>query len=176
MMRFAYRRYLVDPSPADPSPISYRPELLLGVRGTSGPTEGIPIWGILDTAAVDCILPYDAADRLHPTWCDGTRSLQDFAGGIREVKYGRVSFRVQIGGRRLRWPAIVAFSRERRIALWGRCGFLEHFRVTFDGPGRHFTIRLRDPIPPGFKVDTLPRGKRRPPKEGDVIAPEEQGP
>jgi hypothetical protein len=175
-MRFAYRPYPVDPSPSDPSPISYRPELRVQVRGTAGPSDGIPIWGILDPAAIDCILPYDTADRLHPTWYDDARSMQDFAGGLREVRYGRVTFQVQIGGRRVRWPAIVAFSRERRIALWGRCGFLNHFRVTFDGPGRHFTIRLRGSMQPGFKVDILPKGKGRPSKKGDVIAPEDQSP
>jgi hypothetical protein len=62
------------------------------------------------------------------------------------------------------------------MALWGRCGFLDHFSVTFNGPKRHFTIRLRGSIPPGFKVDVLPRGKGRASERGDVIAPGDQSP
>ncbi len=65
-MRFAYRPYDVDPSPADPARVSYRPDLLVLVGGAAGPTDGVPIWGILDPAAIDCILPHDAADRIKP--------------------------------------------------------------------------------------------------------------
>jgi hypothetical protein len=50
----------------------------------------------------------------------------------------------------IRWPAVVAFTRDRDEALGGMAGFLGHFQVTFDGPGKHFTIRLRGEPPPGF--------------------------
>ena len=51
----------------------------------------------------------------------------------------------------VRWMSIVAFARDREdTALWGRCGFLDHFRVTFDGPGKHFTIRMSGP----FRMDS----------------------
>jgi hypothetical protein len=176
MMRFAYRPYPVDPSPADPSPVSYRPDLMVRVRGAAGPTDGIPLWGVLDTAAVDCILPYDAADRIKPIWCDEARSITDFAGGVREVQYGRVHFQAQIEGKRARWPAIVAFSRDRRIALWGRCGFLDHFSVTFNGPARFFITRLRDPMPTGFTVESLPRRRRSGSRGSDLITPADQEP
>jgi hypothetical protein len=63
-MRFAYRPYEIDPSPADPSPYGFRPELLVRVIGVRSPSHEVPVWGILDIAAVDCLLPYEVADRV----------------------------------------------------------------------------------------------------------------
>jgi hypothetical protein len=175
-MRFAYRPYHVNPSPADPASVSYRPDLRVRVCGSGGPADGIPSWGVLDVAAIDCILPYEAADRIKPTWCGGMRAITDFAGGSRAVRYGRVHFQVQIGRQRVRWPAVVAFRRDLRDALWGRCGFLDHFSVTFNGPARHFIIRLRGSPAPGFEVDDIPRAKGRSSKHGDVVSPDDQSP
>jgi hypothetical protein len=35
-MRFAYRPYAIEPSPADPSEVSFRPELLVRMSGPRG--------------------------------------------------------------------------------------------------------------------------------------------
>jgi hypothetical protein len=175
-MRFAYRPYDVDPSPADPAPVSYRPDLLVRVRGAGGPDDGVPIWGILDIGAIDCILPYEVAERIKPAWCGGMRTMADFAGGSRAVRYGRVHFQIQIGRKRIRWPSVVAFRQDLKDALWGRCGFLNHFSVTFNGPARHFIIRLRGVPPPGFRVDALPTARERSARRGHVISPDDQSP
>jgi hypothetical protein len=177
-MRFAYRPYEIVPSPADPSPYGFRPELLVRVDGSREPTNDVPIWGILDPAAVDCILPYEVADRVNPVWSPGTWPMTDYAGGIHQVEYGRVYLQFQIGKKRLRWPTIVAFSRDRRTALWGRSGFLDHFNVTFHGPEKYFIIRLRGRLPTGLEADSTspPRDRRRDSKRSDLITPGEQNP
>jgi hypothetical protein len=104
--------------------------------------------------------------------------MSDYAGGTREVQYGRVYLQIQIDKKRLRWPAIVAFSRDRRIALWGRSGFLNHFNVTFHGPEKYFVIRHRGRLPSGFETDSLslPRDRRHRSKPSDLITPGEQNP
>jgi hypothetical protein len=85
-MRFAYRPSEIDPSPADPSSYGFRPELMVRVGGTREPTHDVPIWGTLDPAAVDCILPYEVADRVGPVWSAGTWPMTDYAGGTRQVE------------------------------------------------------------------------------------------
>lgn len=173
-MRFAYRPYATDPSPADPSLVSYRPELKVRVAGPGGGGDEDIVWGILDTGAVDCILPYQYADGIKPVWC-GTGAIGDYAGGSHPVEYGRVSLQIRTAKHRIRWPAIVAFRRQRvHTALWGRCGFLNHFRVTYHGPRRLFILRLRTPIPTGFAVEALPR--RRHPGGSGLILPTDQDP
>jgi hypothetical protein len=175
-MRFAYRPYETSPSPADPSLTSFRPELLVRVIGTQKRAAEITVWGLLDIGAADCILPLAVADEIKPIW-RGRGAMTDYARGSHPVRYGNVHFQVEIEKKRVRWPAIVAFiPDEMNIPLWGRCGFLQHFNVTFYGPDRSFVIRLRDPVPPGFTVDSIPRRKPRGSKGSDLITPSDQNP
>ena len=103
--------------------------------------------------------------------------ISDYAGRTRPVQYGQVDFQIRIEKKRLRWPAIVAFSRERSDeALWGRRGFLDHFSVTFNGPEKYFIIRLRGPVPAGFTVHPIPKPRRRGPGASDLITPRDQNP
>lgn len=173
-MRFAYQPYLCSPSPSDPSAVAHRPALKVRLFGPKG-GEDIA-WGILDTGAVDCILPHQFAEDAKPDWC-GQGALDDYASGTHTVEYGRVFLQIRTTKHQIRWPAIVAFSRQRMYtSLWGRCGFLNHFRVTFHGPGRFFILRLRNPAPPGFVVEPIPRDVRRRPGEGGLILPTDQDP
>ena len=175
-MRFAYRPYPIDPSPADPSPVSFRPELKVRIAGPHKRSKEITVWGLLDIGAVDCILPYSIAEQLEPTWI-GEGTLADYARGSHTVEYGRVYLQIQIEKKRIRWPAVVAFSRnEINMPLWGRCGFLQYFNVSFYGPNKCFIIRLRNPPPPHFTVHSIPIPKRRSPKGSDLITPGEQEP
>jgi hypothetical protein len=175
-MRLAYRPYAIDPSPADPSTVSFRPELLVRLIGPRGRSDEITVWGLLDTGALDCILPWSLADQLNPTWY-GPGWAADYASGSHEVMYGGVHLQVRVENQRVRWPAIVAFSRDRmNIPLWGRCGFLQHFNVTFNGPGHYFIIRLRKRLPAGYTVDSVPRASRRGPRGSDLIVPGDQNP
>lgn len=171
-MRYAYQPYPCAPSPADPSAVSYRPALKVRVLGPGGGGDEEIVLGILDTGAVDCILPYQHADIIKPDWC-GTGAIGDYASGLHPVEYGRVYLQIRTAKHRIRWPAIVAFSRQRMYtALWGRCGFLNHFRVTFHGPRRLFILRLRTPIPAGFRVEPLPRRRG----SSGLILPADQEP
>lgn len=138
-MRLDYTRYEMSPSPAESRPYVYRPMLTVKVRGTKGE---VPIAGLLDTGAVDCILPWQVADQVAPSWVAGTAVITGATGGERELPYGAVLLSVDLDKGPETWPAIVAFDHEREFrALWGMAHFLDRFRMTFDGPGRHFTIR-----------------------------------
>jgi hypothetical protein len=175
-MRFAYRPYPIDPSPADPSDVSFRPELLVRMSGARGRTNEITVWGLLDTGSIDCILPFSVADQLKPTWL-GKGAIADYARGSHAVQSGGVYLQVQLEKRRVRWPAIVAVShKEMTIPLWGRCGFLQYFNVTFNGPDKSFVIRLRGPVPGEFTVRPVPKPGRQSSKGSDLITPGEQNP
>ncbi len=185
-MRFAYNPYPVLPSPADRSDVDppsadqwvfiHRPDLKVRVCGSGGRAREVSIWGLVDTGAAECILPHEVADQVKPKW-RGTGMISDYAGRTRPVQYGQVDFQIRIEKKRLRWPAIVAFSRERSDeALWGRRGFLDHFSVTFNGPEKYFIIRLRGPVPAGFTVHPIPKPRRRGPGASDLITPRDQNP
>jgi hypothetical protein len=176
-MRFAYRPYRADPTPADAAGIIFRPELKVRVWGATVDTREVPLWGLVDTGATECILPYEVADQVKPAWFPGEGGITGYAGEEHPVQYGGVYLQILIEKKRIRWSTVVAFSRKREeTALWGRCGFLDHFRVTFDGPEKHFTIRLRGPAPAGFELNPLPRRRRRILKGGDLITPGDQNP
>jgi hypothetical protein len=177
-MRFAYRPYDIESSPADPSEEILRPALKVRVWGMNGPDRDVPLWGILDTGADECVLPFEVAERIEPAWSDGVGLLTDYTGKPHVIQYGAAYFQIKIKNRLIRWAPVVAFDRHRedREALWGVAGFLEHFRVTFDGPGRHFTIRLPSPSPRSFTVQRLPGRRKRGPREDTPIAPHEQEP
>ena len=60
--------------------------------------------------------------------------------------------------------------------MWGGCGFLNYFCVTFDGPHKHLTIRLRGPTPKNVKVTSIPKSRLRRHGAGVVITPDDQKP
>ncbi len=66
-MRFAYRPYAIEPSPADPSEVSFRPELLVRMSGPRGRTGEITVWGLLDIGGA----------RLHPALVAGGSAQSD---------------------------------------------------------------------------------------------------
>jgi hypothetical protein len=172
-MRFSYSPYEAPPSPADESRVVWRPELKVMVGGAA---QGVPFWGLLDVGATDCVLPYEVAGLVKAIPCAGKWSLADYTGKDHEVEYGKVNLRIQTSTHTIQWPAIVAFDRDRDgIALWGRCGFLNYFSVTFNGPQKHFTIRLRPPWPSNFKVTRNPRGRSLHRRRGATITRRDQG-
>jgi hypothetical protein len=159
-MRFPYRSHDVGPSPTDDSGTIWKPELEVSVRSRNHDAEEMLLWGLVDIGSDDCILPYDVADLIKATPF-GHGCVYDYAGKPRLVAYLGVYLQIRLEKHLVTWPSIVAIDRERsESALWGRCGFLNHFCVTFDGPNKHFTIRLRGPIPPGFTVSRIPKERR----------------
>jgi hypothetical protein len=104
-------------------------------------------------------------------------AIADYTGKPRTVRYGSVRLQFRLGNRLLRWIAVVAFDLQRADeALWGASGFLNHFRITFDGPGKHFTVRLPTPLPHGFSVETHPSPGGRRLGEHPPVGPSEQEP
>jgi hypothetical protein len=160
-MRFPYRSHEVGPSPTDKSGTIWRPELEVLVRGMNHDAGELLLWGLVDIGADDCILPYDIANLIKATPF-GEGYVIDYAGKPREVAYLGVCFQLELEKERISWPSIVAVDRQRtNLALWGRCGFLNHFCVTFDGPGKHFTIRRRGPAPRDSEVSRISKPKPR---------------
>jgi hypothetical protein len=175
-MRFRYSRYTVDPSPVDRSTAILRPMLRVVVGEIGDADRAVPIAGRLDTGADVCVLPYVVSDAVRPVWRSGVEVLRDYSGGLRTVRYGAVYLRIRLGHRRIRWAAVVGFDERRQDeGLWGISGFLEYFNVTFAGPARHFTLRLRGAAPPGFEIELIPRPRRAHPRDS-IIDPEEQQP
>ena len=163
-MRFSYNTYRAKPCPADRSAVVHEPSLLVRVIGGRG-EPGFLLWGKLDTAAAMYVLPHRYANLIQPNWIEGEWPLADYAGVQHSVRYGAVDLQIRLEKQRVRWFAVVAFDRDRDgTALWGMAHFLEHFRVTFDGPEKHFTVRLRDPVPWAFRSTVCPaaRGPRPP--------------
>ena len=179
-MRFAYRPYFVEPSPADPAETVYQPGLTVQVEGGR---QSFPTLGILDTGSVECILPATIGGYVG-AWTCGKGKVVTASGAEIDVDYGRVLLQIVLDKGKttqvIRWHTVVAFSADRGEddgALWGNVGFLEHFRVTFDGPARHFTIRLPGRPPDGFEVAAGPRvGPRPRGTPGRTIGPHEQTP
>jgi hypothetical protein len=135
------------------------------------------MWGLLDTGATDCILPLDVADLIQPVPFAGQWFLNDYAGVPHEVSYGGVQCRIRLKDRLIRWTSVIAFgNRSEGTALWGRCGFLDQFRVTFDGPARHFTIRLPSRLPAKFGVETSSTRPSRSASFDDLVTPDDQQP
>ena len=85
-MRFAYQPFEAQPTPADPSPVIFRPAVLVRVAGLAGDLDHLR--GILDTGAVECVLP----DEVHETVEAACRSddvgiLVDAGGQQRVLEY-----------------------------------------------------------------------------------------
>jgi len=139
-------------------------------------TRSVPIAGRLDTGSDVCVLPHAVSETIRPVWRSGVEVLRDYTGGLRTVRYGAVYLRIRLVDRTLRWAAVVAFDDRRQDeGLWGIAGFLEYFNVTFSGPARHFTLRLRGASPPGFEIEPIPKHRRVRPRDS-IIDPDEQGP
>jgi hypothetical protein len=160
-MRFPYTCYDTGPWAANTTGKVWIPELDVLVSGMGDDAVQIPLLGLVDVGATECILPYEVADAVKATPF-GEGLVYDYSGRPHKVEYAGVYLEVQVEKEVVRWLSIVALDRSREdSALWGRCGFLDHFSVTFDGPGRHFTIRRRGPMPPGMTVSRIPKARRR---------------
>jgi hypothetical protein len=160
-MRVPYVSYDAAPWPANREGKVWRPELEVRVGGLDDDAIPVTLSGLVDVGAIECIVPYEVADLVKAIPFDEGFVL-DYSGRPHRVEYAGVYLELQVEKEVVRWLSVVAFDRDREeSALWGRCGFLNHFCVTFDGPGRHFTIRRRGPIPSGMTVSRIPKARRR---------------
>jgi hypothetical protein len=165
-----------DPSPANPTNVILRPELVVAVGGTSPNASEERVTGIVDHGATECILPFEYADLVGASWLNESTTMFGYAGRPHIVQYGLVQLRIRLNNQYIRWATAVAFDPDRKgSALWGRYGFLNHFNVTFNGPGHFFVIRLRKPWPVGFEVIPVPESERRR-RRSDLITLDDQDP
>lgn len=145
-MRFPYHEFRdPPPSPGTEASVSYIPMIRARVIGLTGSAT---ILGTLDTGAEDTLLPERLVSQIGVHLRSG--DVGDFRtadGRIFHAPYGIVDLEISRGKKSHRWRARVAFI-QRPTALFGFAGFLEHFAATFDGPGRHVTLRLTGhPLP-----------------------------
>jgi len=145
-VRFAYERIEVDPSPADLARYVYRPVVPLTIFGPAGKAG---IKGTLDSGAAETILPAYLADEVGVSLRPESQGVLRGADGRPfVVDYGIVDLSVLLGRTRLRWRATVCFHPHRNDALLGDAGFLRHFTVTLNGPGRYATLQPNGKFPP----------------------------
>ena len=154
-MRFPYISYDAKPWPANKTGKVWIPELDVMVSGTGEDAVQITLSGLVNIGATECILPYEVADKIKATpFDDGV--LFDYSGRPHTVQYAVVYLELHLEKQSVRWLSVIALDHSREdSALWGRCGFLDYFRVTFDGPAKHFTIRRRGPTPKGMTVSRI---------------------
>jgi hypothetical protein len=151
-VKYRYAPYQVSPSPAEPGvTIAYRPAIPVRIIGLSG---SVLLWGVLDTGADESILPAYLLERLQVATRAGDVDVLSGADGRPfVVTYGTVDFEVQLDDHAARWHAKVAFDPHRVDPLFGQVGFLRHFTVTFDGPGRFVMIEATGAFPPAIMPD-----------------------
>lgn len=145
-MRFPYHEFRDPPPPGgDQVTVSYVPIIRARIIGLTGSET---ILGTLDTGAEDVLLPDRLISAIGVHLKPG--DIGDFRsadGRVFHPPYGTVDLEVARGTKSHRWRARAAFVA-RATALFGFSGFLEHFAATFDGPGRHVTLRLTgQPLP-----------------------------
>ena len=79
-MRFPYCSYDVDPWPANTTGKVWRPELEVIVSGMSDDAIQIPLLGLVDVGATECILPYEVADLAKATLFGNQEFVLDYSG------------------------------------------------------------------------------------------------
>ena len=89
-MRFPYRSYDVEPWPANRSGKVWCPELEVIVGGMGDDASRIPLWGLVDVGAAECILPYEVADLVKATPFGDGGFVLDYSGRPHSVQYAGV--------------------------------------------------------------------------------------
>jgi hypothetical protein len=137
-MQFPYTKRDVDPLPGEVGlQVIFEPIILARFTGPSGTT--FLIRGLLDTGSSMTILPRYFMPKLGVV-STGVAGLRT-PGGALNVPLARIGLGVRLGRKDHEWTSRVGFShRPDNIALLGREGFLDHLRVTFDGPRRMISI------------------------------------
>jgi len=142
METFPYQIYDDDPTFGDDSAFYRRPMLLVTIFGHSNRLDTI---GLVDTGAVETVIPMDYRDEVEPHFHDGQEGhLEAANGSLIFVKYGTVDLATRIGDEVYRWSVKVGFSNERDELVLGDLGFLRHFAVDFNRAVRKMTVH--DPV------------------------------
>jgi hypothetical protein len=141
-MIFDYTTYEVDSSPANPSGLVRRLEVLLGVRGS---TAARLVLALVDTGADESVLPLSLAESIG-VGIDNANKLQaaGVGGHLIDLLPGSVELEVTNGPESYKWRTIVGFARfedpDDECAILGHVGALEYFTATFDGEAHQMTL------------------------------------
>ncbi len=148
-MKFPFRPFDVEPSPAHPFPTIWRPVVPIRVSGPAGTSR---LLGLLDTGADETTIPMNVAAHLGIEL--DPRELARFKGtGGQQAKgfYGKdVGFEFRQGKKSYRWvvpkvaflyPPLAANGEETITITLGQIGCLRYFTVTFDNQRARVEIR-----------------------------------
>ena len=148
-MKFPYAQCLVDPSPTVPSGILYRPEIPLRVLGAAG---AVDLCAQVDPGSDDTLLSLSLG-RLIGARIDRAQSwnVEGIGGQAVAVILGEVEFELTDGKQTFRWSAkigLVDFADPKdEVTVLGHAGFLDYFRVIFDGHLRTLQIDVTPAFP-----------------------------
>jgi hypothetical protein len=148
-MKFQYRQYLVNPSPTALAGVIHRPVIPISVIGAVG---RFPTWALVDPGSDDTLMPFSAGAlvgaTMHPTQ---TWHAQGIGGQTVPIHLGEVIFELSDGSEIYRWSTKIGFvdfaDPKDEVSLLGQAGFLDFFRVTFDGHQRWLQIETTAAFP-----------------------------
>jgi hypothetical protein len=141
-MKFPYRQYLTVPSPMTPNGIIHRPEVPLNI---SGARSAFPTLALVDPGSDDTLLPLSVG-RLIGATLDAAQAwhVQRIGGQSVSIILGEVVLELTDGSQTFRWSTKIGFvdfaDPKDEVTLLGHAGFLDFFRVTFDGHQRWLHI------------------------------------
>jgi predicted aspartyl protease len=141
-MRFPYRRYAIEPSPAAPT-LSVISRPVIPVR-FSGPKGSRNIYALLDTGADESYITMSMAEKLGIAPISDVKSTVQSASGKMSIVYGEVLVDIADGDEQFSHRMTVGITSEAwSEAILGHTGFLEHFDATFSFADQTVTLVVR---------------------------------
>ena len=142
-MRFRYQRYRMK-SPESPGVIINRPEISVKVIGPAGVVK---LDALVDTGSDLTLIPRWVAGQIGAIVDDTRRCpLGGLAGQVVEASPGDVELEISSNGSFFRWVTAVVFvnypAGSKATTTLGYSGFLDFFRVTFDGSARELEVEV----------------------------------
>ncbi|HEV2969101.1 MAG TPA: retropepsin-like aspartic protease [Pirellulales bacterium] len=141
-MKFPYRRYAIEPSPAAPMlSIISRPVIPVRFSGSKGTRN---CYALLDTGADESYITQSMAEKLGIAPLSEVISTVQSASGKMSIMYGEVLIEVADGDERFSRRIAVGIADETwSEAILGHIGFLEHFDATFSYVDQTVTLLVR---------------------------------
>lgn len=148
-MKFNYLRYLSHSGPTTPTGVLYRPVIPLQLGGNLG---RFSTSALVDPGSDETLLPLSVGQIVGAN-IDRTQNWQVEGIGSQAmpVTLGELEFELTDGNRTFHWSAkvgLVDFARpEDEVTILGHAGFLNYFRVIFDGHQRTLEIDITPAFP-----------------------------
>ena len=137
-MNFPFQRGDIEPTPAFPTNVIYRPIIPIRIGPKDGPRK--PFFGLLDTGADDTALPLSEAGRLGVTLDRNHPIPFRGVGGTTFGYFGEVTMELRQSPRAYLWTTQVAFLPDPKdislegppVVYLGHSGFFRFFNADFD--------------------------------------------